>query len=39
MVTMGYQLVALNAKTGVPMVRQNGIIDLKQRRSGARFVT
>jgi quinoprotein glucose dehydrogenase len=32
MVTMGYQLVALNAKTGVPIpgFGQNGIIDLKQ---------
>src|SRR6476661_9295026 len=32
MVTMGYELVALNAKTGVPIPSfgQNGIIDLKQ---------
>jgi len=32
MVTMGYQLVALNAKTGVPIQAfgQNGIVDLKQ---------
>jgi quinoprotein glucose dehydrogenase len=32
MVTMGYQLVALNAKTGVPIpgFGQNGVVDLKQ---------
>jgi len=32
MVTMGYQLVALNAKNGVPVQAfgQNGVIDLKQ---------
>jgi quinoprotein glucose dehydrogenase len=32
MVTMGYELVALNAKTGVPIsgFGQNGIVDLKQ---------
>jgi quinoprotein glucose dehydrogenase len=32
MVTMGYELVALNAKTGVPISSfgQNGIVDLKQ---------
>ena len=32
MVTLGYQLVALNAKTGVPVTAfgQNGIVDLKQ---------